>query len=217
MSYLDDLFNWLRDFSSSPWFYAILFSIALIDSILPVVPSETLVIIGGVSAGSGSLSIVAVIASAAVGAFIGDNLSYLIGVRASGFITRRYSRTARGKRRLEQAIHQIHERGGLLLITARFIPGGRTLLTLSCGVTRQPRKWFIRWTVIAATIWASYAALLGFIGGKTFSGNHTLAFLVAFGCAIGISVVIEVIRFLIRLRRGTNTRRTSGDGTASQP
>ena len=209
MSYINDLLNWLKDFSSSPWFYAILFGIALIDSVLPIVPSETLVIIGGVSAGSGSLSIVAVIACAASGAFIGDNLSYLIGFRASGFITRRYSRTERGKRRLAQAIHQIHVRGGLLLITARFIPGGRTLLTLSCGVTRQPRKWFVKWTVIAATIWANYAALLGFIGGKTFSGNHTLAFGVAFGCAIGVSVVIEVIRFLMRLRRKAKKQTSS--------
>ncbi|MHB1090004.1 MAG: DedA family protein [Ilumatobacteraceae bacterium] len=216
MSYLDDLFNWLKDFSSSPWFYAILFVIAFVDSVLPIVPSETLVIIGGVSAGSGSLSIFAVIACAAAGAFIGDNMSYLIGTRASTFITRRYSRTDKGKRRLGQAIHQIHERGGLLLITARFIPGGRTLLTLSCGVTRQSRPWFVRWTIIAAVIWANYAALLGFIGGKTFSNNHTLAFMVAFGCAIGVSVVIEVIRFLLRLRRNATKRTTNGTGTASQ-
>ena len=217
MSYVNDLFDWLKDFSSSPWFYAILFMIALLDSVLPVVPSETLVIIGGVSAGSGSLSIVAVIACAAAGAFIGDNMSYLIGARTSAFITRRYSRTDRGKRRLAQAIHQIHERGGLLLVTARFIPGGRTLVTLSCGVTKQPRRWFIRWTIISAVIWANYAALLGFIGGKTFSDSHTLAFLVAFGFAIGVTVIIEVIRFVLRLRRGTNKRTNSGAGSSSQP
>ena len=217
MSYIDDLFNWLRDFSSSPWFYAIVFAIALIDSVLPIAPSETLVVIGGVSAGTGSLSIVAVIACAAAGAFIGDNLAYLIGTRASAFITRRYSRTNRGRRRLEKAIHQIREHGGLLLITARFIPGGRTLLTLSCGVTRQPRAWFVRWTLIAATIWANYAALLGFIGGKTFSDNHALAFLVAFGFAIGASVVIEVVRFLLRLRRANINGTNNGVGTASRP
>jgi len=213
MSYIDTLFDWLKDFSSSPWFYAILFAIAVIDSVLPVVPSETLVVIGGVSAGTGSLSIVAVIVCAAAGAFVGDNMSYTIGTRASTFITRRYSRTNKGKRRLEQTIHQIHERGGLFLITARFIPGGRTLLTLSCGVTRQSRHWFTRWTIIAAIIWANYAALLGFIGGKTFSDNHTLAFLVAFGCAIGATIIIEVIRFVLKLRRRT----TNGIGTASQP
>jgi len=204
MEYLSDLFDWLKDFSSSPWFYAILFVVAVADSVLPVVPSESLVIIAGVSAGSGSLSIALVILCAGVGAFIGDNISFLIGTRASDFITRRYSRTERGRRRLRQAIHQIHDRGGLLLITARFIPGGRTIITLTCGVTKQSHRWFMRWSSIAATIWAFYAALLGYAGGKTFSDSHTLAFFVAFGCAIGVSIVIELVRFVLKLRRGTN-------------
>ena len=211
MEYLRDLFDWLKDFSSSPWFYAILFVVAVADSVLPIVPSETLVIIAGVSAGSGSLSIALVILCAGAGAFVGDNISFLIGTRASDFITRRYSRTERGKRRLQQAIHQIHDRGGLLLVTARFIPGGRTLVTLSCGVTKQPHRWFMRWAAIAATIWASYAALLGFIGGKTFSDSHTLAFLIAFGCAISVSIVIELVRFVLKLRRGKNSAKNSGN------
>ena len=211
MEYLSDLFDWLKDFSSSPWFYAILFVVAVADSVLPIVPSETLVIIAGVSAGSGSLSIALVILCAGAGAFVGDNISFLIGTRASDFITRRYSRTERGKRRLQQAIHQIHDRGGLLLVTARFIPGGRTLVTLSCGVTKQPHRWFMRWAAIAATIWASYAALLGFIGGKTFSDSHTLAFLIAFGSAISVSVIIELVRFVLKLRRVKNGAKIAGN------
>ncbi len=51
--YINEFFDWLKDFSSSPWFYLIIFVIAVFDSVLPVVPSETLVIIGGVAAGSG--------------------------------------------------------------------------------------------------------------------------------------------------------------------
>ena len=39
------------------------------------------------------------------------------------------------------------------------------------------------WVAIACTIWACYAGLLGFIGGKTFEDDHTKAFLVAFGMA----------------------------------
>ena len=81
-----------------------------------------------------------------------------------------------------------------MLITARFIPGGRTVLTLSCGITHQPRRWFMFWIAVAAVIWASYAALLGYFGGKTFEDDHTKAFLVAFGGAIAVTIVIEVVR-----------------------
>lgn len=199
---ITEFFDSLKEFSSSPWFYVIIYVIAVLDSVLPIVPSETLVIIGGVSAGLGDLSIVLVILAAGLGAFTGDNMSYLIGRQASVTVTRRYERTEKGKKRLDTVIHQIHERGGLLLITARFIPGGRTILTLSCGITRQDRKWYATWIGIAATIWALYASLLGFIGGKTFEENHTLAFIVAFATAVSVTVVIEVVRAGIkRLRR----------------
>ena len=161
---------------------------------LPIVPSETLVIIGGVSAGSGSLSIALVILCAGSGAFVGDNLSYFIGREASDWVIKRRTRTERGAKQMTNIVDQIHERGGMLLITARFIPGGRTVLTLSCGVTRQPRKWFIGWAVVAASVWSLYASLLGYIGGKSFADNHTKAFLIAFAGAFGVTIIIEGFR-----------------------
>jgi membrane protein DedA with SNARE-associated domain len=194
-------FDWLKDFSSSPWFYLIIFVIAILDSVLPIVPSETLVIIGGVSAGLGNLWIPLVIVVAASGAFIGDNASYLLGREASDWVMRRQTRTEKGARRMAAIVEQVHERGGLLLITARFIPGGRTALTLSCGITRQPRKWFVGWAAVAAIIWGHYAALLGFIGGKSFEDDHTLAFVIAFVSAFSITLLIELIRFVLKRAR----------------
>ena len=191
---LNTFFEWLKESSSSPWFYVIIFVIAVFDSVLPIVPSETLVIIGGVSAGSGSLSITLVILCAAGGAFIGDNLSYFLGREASDWVIKRRTRTEKGAKQMAKIIEQLHDRGGMLLITARFIPGGRTLLTLSCGVTRQPRKWFVGWAVVAASVWSLYASLLGFVGGKSFADNHTKAFLIAFAGAFGVTVLIEAIR-----------------------
>lgn len=189
-----DATDWLEEISSHWWFLLIILVIAFLDSVIPIVPSETTVIIGGVAAGSGQQALLLVIAAGGVGAFLGDNAAYVIGERFSRRIERRADRKPNLQRRLTWATGQIRARGGLLLITARFIPGGRTALTLSSGVTHQPRGWFIRWTAVAATIWASYAALLGFIGGKTFEDNHTMAFLFAFGAALGITAVIEVVR-----------------------
>jgi membrane protein DedA with SNARE-associated domain len=205
LAIINEAFDWLKDFSSSPWFYLIIFVIAVLDSVLPIVPSETLVIIGGVSAGLGNLWIPLVIVVAAAGAFIGDNLSYFIGREASDWVMRRQTRTEKGARRMASIVEQVHERGGLLLITARFIPGGRTALTLSCGITKQPRRWFISWAAVAAVIWGNYAALLGFIGGKSFEDNHTLAFIIAFVSAFSITLVIELVRWLLKRARYRKT------------
>ena len=64
---VDGVMGWLKDFSSSPWFYAIIFVIAVLDSLIPIVPSETLVIVGGVAAGTGSLSSLAAVLRSAFG------------------------------------------------------------------------------------------------------------------------------------------------------
>jgi membrane-associated protein len=76
---------------------------------------------------------------------------------------------------------------------------------LSCGVTRQPRRWFVGWSAIAAVIWGNYAALLGFIGGKSFEEDHTTAFIIAFVTAFSITALIEFVRWLLKRARYRET------------
>ncbi len=199
---ISDVTDKLDGWSSHWWFLGIIFAIAFFDSVIPIVPSETCVIIGGVAAGGAAhhQKLPLVILAGAVGAFLGDNTAYLIGYRASNYLQRRAERKPKFARKLDWASGQIAARGGLLLITARFIPGGRTALTLASGVTKQSHRWFAKWVAVAATIWATYAALLGYIGGQLFATNHTRAFVTAFGLALGINVVIEVVRHFRKKR-----------------
>jgi membrane protein DedA with SNARE-associated domain len=202
LDFVNTIFDWLKDYSASPWFYLIILIVAFFDSFFPVVPSETMVIIGGVSAGLGQLEWPLVAVLAALGAFLGDNFAYYIGVFFSERLQKRYNKTNKGRQRLRWAQHQIENRGGNLLITARFIPGGRTIVTLSCGITGQSRRWFMKWSAIAGVIWGLYATLLGFIGGKSFQDNHTKAFITAFSIAIVATVIVEIVRHF-RTRHST--------------
>jgi membrane protein DedA with SNARE-associated domain len=202
LDFVNTIFDWLKDYSASPWFYLIILVVAFFDSFFPVVPSETMVIIGGVSAGLGQLEWPIVAVLAALGAFLGDNFAYYIGVFFSERLQQRYNKTNKGRQRLRWAQHQIENRGGNLLITARFIPGGRTIVTLSCGITGQSRRWFMKWSAIAGVIWGLYATLLGFIGGKSFQDNHTKAFITAFSIAIVATVIVEIVRHF-RTRHST--------------
>lgn len=203
-SWIGDLTDRLHDWSSNWWFLVVIFVIALLDSVVPIVPSETTVIIGGVAVATGDAEygLLLVILAGATGAFIGDNLAYQIGRFFAPHFERRAARKEKFRRRLAWADQQIEDRGGLLLITARFIPGGRTVLTLSSGITRQKRVWFMGWIGVAVVIWATYAAGLARIVGEPFEDNHTAAFWVAFGTALGINILIEVVRHL-RHRRTT--------------
>ena len=195
-SWISDLTDKLGDWAGNWWFLGVIFAIALLDSVIPIVPSETTVIVGGVAVATGDAPypLIAVIAAGAAGAFIGDNMAYAIGRHWSPAFQRRAERKPKFEAKLIWAREQIRDRGGLLLITARFIPGGRTALTLASGITRQPRPWFLRWTFVAAIIWATYAAGLARLVGEPFEDDHTKAFWIAFGTALGINVIIEVVR-----------------------
>lgn len=193
---VSDITDQLEEFSANWWFLLVIFVIALLDSVLPIVPGETLVIVGGVAAGQGTQELWLVIAAGAVGAFLGDNLAYLLGRRFSDRVNVWADRTVKRRARLDAAGRQIEIRGGMLLITARFIPGGRTILTVSSGLTGQPWRWFAIWVAIATTLWAGYAASLGFFFGQAFEDNHTLAFWLAFAAALTVTALVELVRWL---------------------
>jgi membrane-associated protein len=204
--FLDELTEWLGDISAQWWFVLVIFIIALLDSIVPVVPSETTVIIGGIAAGQGDQNLLLVIFMGAVGAFTGDTIAYYLGKRYRSKVTGVLGRkNDDGEVKMAKAAAQIDKRGGLLLITARFIPGGRTLMTLSCGATQRPYKaWFAPWDMLATTLWAGYAAIIGFAFGDLFEDDHSKAFWLAFGTAIGITALIELVRWY-RHRRDPDT------------
>lgn len=191
---ITELTDWLDNIADEWWFLLVILGIAFFDSVIPLVPSETAVIIGGVAAGQGDQSLLLVILCGATGAFLGDNFAYLIGRRFSPAIHHRADRRPKTARRLNWARTQIRTRGGPLLITARFIPGGRTALTVTSGLTHQNHGWFARWIALAAVIWATYAAGLGYIFGNRFKDDHTVAFVLAFGAALSITLLIELVR-----------------------
>ena len=190
--------------SGSPWTYAFLFGLAALDVVFPLVPSETSVILAGVLASSGDLILFAVILVAAGGAILGDNVAYLIGRTVGPKLVRRFFSGER-KKRIDWAEKQVQERGGYLILVGRFIPGGRTAVTLACGLLDMRWHRFIRFDVAAGLMWASYAALLGYFGGKAFEQSPLRGFAVAFAVALAITGGIEVYRWL--RKRGVFTSR----------
>lgn len=193
---MNSLLDWLETVSSNPWFYVVIFTIALLDSVVPVVPSETTVILGGIAAGQGHLQLVLVILLGTLGAFAGDNLAYWLGRRSGGWLKARVFNTDKRAGRLDWAERQLRVRGGVLLVTARFVPGGRTAVTVSSGLTHQPYARFLAFDGLACFLWASYAALLGFVFGDRFKDDHTTALILAFGAAITLSALIELARWI---------------------
>ena len=175
--------------------YLVAIVLPALDAILPVLPSETAIIALGVAtAGSADPRIGLLVACSAAGAFLGDNLCYLLGRRFGPRVEHRFFGGEKGARRRAWAVHSLERYGMPLIIVCRFIPGGRTAVMLTCGIVGYDRRRFVIATAIAGTIWASYSFFLGRLGGRAFEDKPWAGLLLAFGVAIAISALIEVIR-----------------------
>ncbi|NEA32716.1 DedA family protein [Streptomyces sp. SID13031] len=191
----DSILHFTQELMSSWWIYLALFGFAALDGFFPAIPSETLVVTAGVFAAStGEPDLLLVIAMAAAGAFLGDHLSYVLGRGAGGRLLDRLEPGTKRHKMSRWARNALEERGGLVLIVARYIPGGRTAVTLTMGAVRYPLRNFSLFAALAASSWGLYCALVGYIGGKAFEDNPLKGVALGIGLALGVTLIVELVR-----------------------
>jgi membrane protein DedA with SNARE-associated domain len=196
----DGMPHYLDTVAASPWVLAVVFVVAGLDALLPFMPSESTVVACGVAASStGQPSVALLVAAAAAGAYAGDQASFRIGRRSTGSIEARLSH------RRAKALHAwvyrlLHSRGGVVIVFARYLPGGRSTTALAAGVVGYPAVRFHWYTALGVVLWAVQAALLGYLGGAVFAGRPLLGFLLAGTLAFAVSGLAALVQHLVGRR-----------------
>ncbi|MEV6493510.1 VTT domain-containing protein [Actinoplanes sp. NPDC051633] len=194
-----DVLPLIEPLFTSPWFYPLTAGLAAGDVLFPIIPSEGTVIAAGVLAAStGTPNLLLVMAAAAAGAFVGDHLSYAIGRSFLG--PKLLARSKRLRAAVGRVSRQLDKRGGTLIVAGRFIPGGRTAVTLACGSAGYPLRRFTKATALAAMAWALYSGAIGFLGGAAFTANPILGIAIGVGLSMTITGAVELVRHLVRRR-----------------
>jgi len=196
------VFDWLtHEVSHSVVTYPVLGFAAAADVLLPLIPSETIVITASVLAAQGDLLIWGIVPVVALGAFVGDNLSYWLGRKIGDPTADRLFADEKGQARLLWAEEALRRRGAILIGVGRFIPGGRTVTTFAAGTLEMPYRQFLVADAVAASLWALYVSMLGYLGGETFNESLWLPLAASFGAAMAVGFGFEVWRRL-QSRRG---------------
>jgi len=131
-------------------------------------PGETALLTASAYAAAGHLSIAGVIASAAVGAILGDAGAYWIGRTGGLALVRRYGRLFRiDDARLERARRFFQRHGGKTVFLGRFVSLLRMLAALMAGVTRMPYGRFAAFNVAGGICWSLLFGGLGYAFGRS--------------------------------------------------
>jgi membrane protein DedA with SNARE-associated domain len=134
-------------------------------------PGETALVLAATYAGeTHRLSIAGVIAAAAAGAIVGDNLGYLAG-REGGFrLMRRYGRFVRiDERRLKLGLWLFRQHGALVVFFGRFVAVLRAWAAILAGTNRMPWPHFLAANAAGGVVWAAAVGLAAYFFGEAAS------------------------------------------------
>ena len=198
---MEGIVGGLLELTGSPWFLPALFVLVVGDALVPLLPSEAVVAaLGALSPRPGAPALWAVVPIAAAGAIAGDSLLYGVGRvlrwRDPTWLHRPWANRAVGwvGRGLER-------RPAVLIITARYLPGGRQFVNLTAGATGFAYRRFLVLSAIAGATWGAYNALIGFVLGSWLNDQPLLAVGLSVGAAVGLGFAVDGLRALRRRRR----------------
>jgi undecaprenyl-diphosphatase len=153
-------------------------------------PGETALITAAVLASRGRLDLPVVIAVAAAGAIVGDNVGYLAGRRGiRRLLRRRQALVGRAEVFFER-------RGAPAVFFARWITGLRVVAAWVAGASAMPWRRFLVWNALGGIAWATTVGVLAYVLGRA-----AARVLGAVGVAAFVLVAVIVLAVLAWRRR----------------
>ncbi len=162
-----------------------------------LVPGETVMILGGATAGQGATNVYIMIAIGWACAFAGDSTSFFIGRRLGReFLMRNGPRFGVSEERLEQIDDHFERHGGKTIFIGRFVGFVRAFAPFIAGSSGMRYRLFVPYSVLGTGIWVSSAIVLGYLFSRSIDSVLNYAGKGAF--VLGAFIVIVVGAFSLR-------------------
>ena len=131
-----------------------------------VVPGESAVLVGGLLASTGHLSVAllaaVVVAAAIVGDTVGFEVGRTFGPRLLGARALRRHRPA-----IDAAGDRLRRKGGVTVVAGRFTAVLRALTPALAGMSGMPYRRFLAWNAAGGLLWGAGVTLLGYVAGRS--------------------------------------------------
>jgi membrane-associated protein len=168
-----------------------------------VIPGETAVVIGGVTAYNGRNELWAVIAVAIAGAIIGDSIGYAVGKRWGDSLLGRIPHRLIKPAHVNQSKDMMARLGGRAVFAGRFAAALRALVPGLCGVSDMRYRTFALWNVLGGAFWATGFVLLGYFAG---AGWHQVEHYASVASWIFVGVIVVAVGALLYFKHRAEKR-----------
>lgn len=169
-----------------------------------LLPAEATVLLAAFLAEEGVFSLESIAAATVAGAFLGDQIGYVLGRTNRLHIGRRSRRASALRVQYQGAVTDLFRRHSATAVTiGRFISFVRTLMPWFAGVSRIPYRRFVLYDLLGVLGWSAASVSLGFLVGESW---HLVAGW--FGTVSAAILVLLLIGVWLLVRRVRRQRRT---------
>jgi membrane-associated protein len=169
-----DLEAALTDLSDTlgSWTYALVGGLAFLETgafVGLVAPGETAIVLGGVVAAEGEVSLAVILPLAWLAAALGDLASFWLGKRLGRrFLLARGPRLGVTAARLERVEAFFDRHGPKAILAGRFIGIVRAVAPFLAGASGMRLRAFLPWSLLGTAVWATTFTLIGYAFSHSF-------------------------------------------------
>jgi membrane protein DedA with SNARE-associated domain len=150
-----------------------IFLLMAAENIVPPIPSEVIMGLGGMAVARGHFAFLPLVAWGTAGTVLGNYFWYWVGdsigyKRLRPFVERHGRWLTMTWGDVERVHRFFVSHGQWVVFVFRFLPVGRTIISLPAGMTHMPKWKFLLWTAAGSAIWNSVLAGAGFYLGSRF-------------------------------------------------
>jgi membrane protein DedA with SNARE-associated domain len=203
------MLSWIEQVITTLGYPGIAF-LMFIEVIIPPIPSEFIMPLGGFSASRGHLSSVGVILAGTVGSMAGAYVFYglgrVIGIERLVRLADAHGKwlTLSGDEICKAQAWFVRYGSFIVVLLCRFVPGIRSQVSIPAGVARMPLLFFTLYTFLGTLVWNSALTVAGSLLGNQYQlvdqyfgqwGTPVLAVL------MGVAIIIYMIRLIRQIRQ----------------
>ncbi|MDP1027520.1 DedA family protein [Sphingomonas sp. KR1UV-12] len=185
-----------------------IFLLMALENIVPPIPSEVIMGLGGMAVARGQMQLGWLIAAGTAGTVAGNYFWYWIGRRfgyqgLKPFVDRWGRWLTVEWEDVEHITRFFHDRGGWVVFVFRFMPTFRTMVSLPAGMSAMPRWRFLLWTAAGSAIWNAVLAAAGLFLDRRFAELDRYVGPAAIALMVGITLfyIYRVVTWKPRARR----------------
>ena len=170
MSELQALIQWISDLLSE-YLFAGVFIAALIETIIPPIPTMAVFPTAGFIASQNGLSVIEAVFLGVIGglgASIGSTVIYLIALKLGRTALLRYLNKVKvSEKKLERVERWFEKYGDKAVLFGRMVPVFREMISVPAGLLKMYVKKFLAYTILGSCGWGITMVLIGYFFGLT--------------------------------------------------